>query len=66
MFTTCGAQEHIFWKTMQTDKYVYIFFEKMLLGATSGEHFGSTFSVIHILLTVSVQIQGWQGQEFVE
>ena len=35
---------------MQTDKYVYIFFEKMLLGATSGEHFGSTFSVIYILL----------------
>ena len=63
MFTTYGAQEHIFRKTMQTDKYVYIFFEKMLLGATSGEYFGSTFSVTDILLTISVQIQ---GQEFVE
>ena len=37
MFTTYGAQEHIFWKTLRMDKYVYIFFEKMLLGATSGE-----------------------------
>ena len=51
---------------MATDKYVYIFFVKMLLGATSGEHFGSIFPVIYILLTVTVQIQGWQGQEFVE
>jgi len=66
MFTPCGAQEHIFWKSMPTDKYVYIFFEKMLLGGTSGEHFGSIFSVIYILLTINVQIQGWQGQEFVE
>ena len=28
MFPTCGAQEHIFWKTLQTDKYMFIFFEE--------------------------------------
>ena len=50
MSTTGGVQEHIFLKTMQTDKHVSIFFQKMLLGATNGEHIRSTFSVIYILL----------------
>ena len=52
MFTTRGGQEHIFLKNYEDGQICEHSFKKMLLGATSGENIGSTFSVIYILLTV--------------
>ena len=51
MFTTCGGQETFLKNYADGQMCVHIFEKKMLLGATSGEHIGSTLSVIYILLT---------------
>ena len=44
MFTTRGGQEHIFLKNYEDGQICEHSFKKMLLGATSGEHIGSSFS----------------------